>query len=49
MSDKDGLADLILGIFFGAGVGFCVIALAFVVLWTIFPDFAPSLLALVEG
>src|SRR3569623_1649450 len=49
MSDKDGLADLILGIFFGAGVGFCVIALAFVVLWTILPDIAPCQLAMVEG
>jgi hypothetical protein len=47
MSDRgDDFADLILGVIFGTGVGFCVIGLAFVALWAVFPGFAPGLLAL---
>jgi hypothetical protein len=46
MSDDDGITELCLGIIFGMGVGFCVLGLAAAILWGIFPDYAPSLLAL---
>jgi hypothetical protein len=48
MSQDDGITELFLGIFFGAGVSFCVLGLAAAILWGIFPDYAPSLLALIE-
>jgi hypothetical protein len=49
MSLDDGNADLFLGIFLGFGLGFCLIGLAAAILFGIFPDYAPNLLALVEG
>jgi hypothetical protein len=48
MLQNDGMADLFLGIFFGAGVGFCLIGLTAAILFGVFPDYAPSLLALIE-
>lgn len=41
MSQNDRLADLFLGIFFGFGLGFCLLGLALAILWGIFPDYGP--------
>lgn len=48
MAQDDGLAELFLGVFLGMGLGFCLVGLATAVLWAIFPNFAPTLLALIE-
>ena len=48
MAQDDGKAELFLGVFFGMGLGFCLIGLAAAILWGIFPDYAPNLLALIE-
>jgi hypothetical protein len=49
MSQDDGITDLFLGVILGAGLGFCLLGLAFAILWGIFPDYAPNLLALVQN
>jgi hypothetical protein len=48
MSQDDGKAELFLGVFLGFGFGFCLLGLAAAILWGIFPDYAPNLLALIE-
>jgi len=49
MLQDEGKADLLLGIFLGMGLGFCLLGLAAAILFGIFPDYAPNLLALIEG
>ncbi len=48
MAQDDGLVELFLGMFLGMGLGFCLLGLAAAILWGIFPDYAPNLLALIE-
>jgi hypothetical protein len=48
MEQDDEKTDLFLGMFLGFGFGFCLLGLAAAVLWGIFPDYPPTLLALIE-
>jgi hypothetical protein len=48
MTQDDGKAELFIGIFLGMGLGFCLLGLAAAILWGIFPDYAPTLLALIK-
>ena len=48
MVRDEGLADLLLGVFLGMGLGFCLIGLACAVLWGVFPDYASGLLTLLN-
>ena len=48
MAQDDGITELFIGVFLGVGLGFCLLGLAAAILWGIFPDYAPNLLALIE-
>jgi len=41
---NDGVAELLLGLIFGAGIGICIAGLATVVVLVFFPEYAPRLL-----
>jgi hypothetical protein len=47
MSQDDGKTELFLGVLLGMGLGFCLLGLAAAILWGIFPNYAPNLLALI--